>query len=66
MAIHSFFVNMNKSSIPATVPEKSEAVVPSTSFATVAEIHNVDVSGPGIRYATVLSPTAGTLCSGYA
>ena len=42
--IDAFFVNVNKSSVPAVVPEQSEAVVPSTSFVTVAEIHNVDLN----------------------
>ena len=40
-----FFTNANKSSVPATVPELSEAAMPSTSFLTVAEINNVDVPG---------------------
>ena len=59
--IDVFFAN--KSSIPMTVPEQSGTVVPSTSFVTVAEIHNVNVPGTSNRDATVLSPTAGT-CSG--
>ena len=40
--------------------------MPSRSFVMVADIHNVDVPGqpgPTNRDATVLSPTAGNLCS---
>ena len=37
--INAFFVNMNKSSVPAIVPEQSK----SASFVTLVEIHNVDV-----------------------
>ena len=37
--IDAFIVNVNKSSVPAIVPEQSE----STSFVTLVEIHNVDV-----------------------
>ena len=48
---------MNKSSIPAIVPEQSE----SASFVTLVEIHNVDVTAASNRDANVLSPTAGTL-----
>ena len=55
--INAFFVNVNKSSIPAIVPEQSE----SASFVTLVEIHNVDVPAACNRNATVLSPTAGTL-----
>ena len=55
--INAFFVNMNKSSIPAIVPEQSE----SASFATLVEIHNVDVHASSDRYANVLLSTAGTL-----
>ena len=42
--IDAFFVNRNKSSVPAIVPEQSKAAVPSTSFVMVAEIHNVDLN----------------------
>ena len=35
--IDAFFVNVNKNSVPATVPEQSEAVVPSTSYVMVTE-----------------------------
>ena len=55
--IDDFFVNMNKSSVPAIVPEQSE----SASFVTLVDIHNVDVPAASNRDATVLSPTAGTL-----
>ena len=37
--IDAFFVNVNKSSVPAIVHEQSE----SASFVTLVEIHNVDV-----------------------
>ena len=37
--IDAFFVNANKSSVPAIVAEQSE----SASFVTLEEIHNVDV-----------------------
>ena len=37
--IDAFFVIMNKSCIPAIVPEQSE----SASFVMLVEIHNVDV-----------------------
>ena len=56
------FVNVNKISVAAIVPEQSE----SASFVTLVEIHNVDVPAASNRDATVLSPTAGTLCSGHA
>ena len=36
MIIDAFFVYVNNSSIPATVPEQFETVVPSTFFVTVA------------------------------
>ena len=39
------------------VPEQSE----SASFATLVEIHNVDVRAASNHVATVLSPTTGTL-----
>ena len=52
-----FFVNVNKSRVPAIVPEQSK----SASFVTLVEIHNVDVPVSNTRDATVLSPTAGTL-----
>ena len=58
--IYAFFINVNKISIPAIVPEQSE----SASFVTLVEIYNVDVLAASNRDATVLSPTAGTLCSG--
>ena len=48
---------MNKSSIPAIVPEQSE----STSFVALVEIHIVGVPVASNRDATVLSPTAGIL-----
>ena len=51
------FINMNKSSVSAIVPEQSE----SGWFVTLVEIHNVDVPAASNRDATVLSPTAGTL-----
>ena len=60
--IDAFFVNVNKSSVPAIVPEESE----SASFVTLVEIHNVDVPVASNRDTTVLSPTAGTLCSSQA
>ena len=47
---------MNKSNVPAIVPEQSE----SASFVTLVEIHNVDVPAASNRNATVLLPTAGT------
>ena len=37
--IDTFFVNVNKSSVPVIVPEQSE----SASFVTLVEIHNDDV-----------------------
>ena len=55
-SIAAFFVNVNKSSVPAIVPEQSE----SASFVTLVEIHNVDVRAASNRDTTVLSPTAGT------
>ena len=60
--IDAFFVNVNKSSISAIAPEQSE----SASFVALVEIHNVDVPAASNRDATVLLPTAGTLCSGQA
>ena len=54
--VNAFFVNVNKSSVPTIVPEQSE----SASFVMLVEIHNVDVRVASSRYATVLSPTAGT------
>ena len=39
MTIDAFFVNMNKSSVLAIVPEQSK----SASFVTLVEIHKVDV-----------------------
>ena len=53
----AFFVNVNKSSVPAFVPEQSE----SASFVTLVEIHNVDVPAASNRDPTLLLPTAGTL-----
>ena len=47
---------MNKSRVPAIVPEQSE----SASFVTLVEIHNVDVTAASNRYGSVLSPTVGT------
>ena len=55
--IVAFFVNVNKSSVTATVPEQSE----SASFVTLVDIHNVDAPATSNRDATVLSPTPGTL-----
>ena len=55
--INAFFVNVNKSSFPEIVHKQSE----SASFVTLVEIHNVDVPVASSQYATVLSPTAGTL-----
>ena len=55
--INAFFVNMNKSRVPAIVPEQSE----SASFVMFVEIHNVDVLIASNQDATVLLPTAGTL-----
>ena len=55
--IDAFLVNMNKISVPAIVPEQSE----SKSFATLVEIHNVEVPATSNRNATVLLPTAGIL-----
>ena len=52
--IDAFFVNVNKSSVPAIVPEQSE----SASFVTLVEIHNVDVPATSNRDATVLPPLA--------
>ena len=54
--INAFFVNVNESSFPETVHKQSE----SASFVKLVEIHNVDVPVASSRYATVLSPTAGT------
>ena len=54
---HCLFVNLNKSSVPAIVPEQSE----SASFVMLVEIHNVDVLAASNRVATVLSPTIGTV-----
>ena len=48
---------MNKSSIPAIVPEQSK----SASFVMLVEIHNDGVPSTSNRDATVLSPTAATL-----
>ena len=56
-SIAAFFINVNKSSVPAIVPEHSE----SASFVTLVENHNVDVPAASNRDTTVLSPTAGTL-----
>ena len=50
--IHAYFVNVNKSSVPAIVLEQSE----SASFVTLVEIRNVEVPAASNRYATVLSP----------
>ena len=58
--ISAFFVNVNKNSIPAIVIEQSE----SASFVTLVEIHDVDLPAANNRDSTVLSPTAGALCSG--
>ena len=55
--IDAFFVNVNNSSFPEIVHEQSE----SASFVMLVEIHNVDVPAASSRYATVLSPTTGTL-----
>ena len=55
--IDALFVNLNKNSVPAIVPDQSE----SGSFVTLVEIHNVDVPAASNRIATVLSPTTGTL-----
>ena len=55
-ATDAFFVNVNKSSVLAIVPEQSE----SASF-VMLEIHNVDVPVASSRDATVLSPITGTL-----
>ena len=55
--INAFFVNVNKSSVPAIVPEQSK----SASFVTLVEIHNVDVPAASNQDATVLSLTASTL-----
>ena len=54
MTTDAAFINVNKSGVPAIVPEQSK----SASFVTLVEMHNVDASN---RDATVLSPTAGTL-----
>ena len=48
--IDAFFINVNKSSVPAIVPEQSE----SASFDRLVEIHNVDVPASSNRDATVL------------
>ena len=45
--VDTFFVNVNKSSVPAIVPEQSE----SASFVTLVEIHNVGV--PAAAYCIV-------------
>ena len=55
--IDAFFINVNKSSVPAIVPEQCE----SASFVTLVETRNVDVSAASNQEAPVLSPTAGTL-----
>ena len=57
MTIDAFFINVNKSSVPAIVPEQSESV----SFVMLVEIHNIDVPVASNRDATVLSSTTGTL-----
>ena len=54
--IDAFFVNVNKSSVPAIVPEQSE----SASFVTLVEIRNVDMHATSNQDATVLFPTIGT------
>ena len=59
-AIDAFFVNVHKNSVPAIVPEQSE----SATVVTLVEINNIEVPAANNRDATVLSPTAGTLCSG--
>ena len=46
MTINAFFVNVNKSSVPAIVLEQSE----SASFVMLVEIHNVDMSSASNRY----------------
>ena len=43
--IEAFFVNVNKSSVPAIVPEQCE----SASFVTLVEIYNVDVPAASNR-----------------
>ena len=48
--IDAFFVNVNKSSVSAIVPEQSES-------ASLVEIHYVDVPTATNRESTVLSPT---------
>ena len=55
--IDAFFINVNKSSVSAIVPEQSE----SASFVTLVEIHNVDVPAASNREYSVLSHIAGTL-----
>ena len=62
--IDAFFVNVNKNSFPAIVPEQSE----SASFVTLVEIHNVDLPAASNRYANqpYCIATAGTFCSGQA
>ena len=45
--IDAFFVNVNKGSVPAIV--QSEKAMHSTSFVTVAEMHNVDVPAASNR-----------------
>ena len=55
--INAFFVNVNKSSVPAIVSVQSE----SASFVMLVEIHNVDVPAASNQDANVLSPIAGTL-----
>ena len=55
MTIDAFFIIMNKSCVPAIVPEQSESAL----FVTLVEVHNVLVASN--RDATVLSPTAATL-----
>ena len=51
MTVNAFFINVNKSIVPAIVPEQSE----SASFVTLVEIHNVDVAAASNQDATVLS-----------
>ena len=55
--IDAFSVNVEKSSVPAIVPEQSE----SATFATLVEIHNVDLPAASNQDATVLLPLA--LCA---
>ena len=49
-----FFVNVNKNSFPAIVPDQSELA----SFVMLVEIHNVDVPVASSRDTTVLSLTS--------